>query len=210
MNRVIVTCGVGHASQWLEVSMPTFRDYAAAHRYDIVLANDVDRLPGAEWVTQVHPAWRKVPAIAVLCRRYDEVLWLDADVVVRRMDVDIASEAVGDNRHFLVVHNTTDGAVPNAGVWFLRGVSGDDVDSLRQWSTFRRSGCWWEQAALIHLLGGDPDATPVSVPPSEMWAELPYHWNPHVNDPRGVPGDCRFFHATMYPDRVAAMKEMLQ
>jgi len=210
MSRVIATYASGPATQWLEVSMPTFEEYASIHGYDLVLANDVDRLPGSGWAASRHPAWRKVPTIACLCRRYDEVLWLDADVAIRRMDVDIATEAVGDRRHFLVVHNTSDGAVPNSGVWFLRGVDGDEIDALRDLASFTRSGCWWEQAALIKSLGGDPDATPVSVPASNKWSELPYHWNPHCHDPRGIPADCRFFHATMFHDRAAAMREMLK
>lgn len=209
MSRVIVTYASGPAVEWLEVAWPTFCKYAGRHGYDLVLADDVERKPGCEWVSARHPSWRKVPAIAEMCRRYDEVLWLDADVVIRKMDVDIATEAVGDRKHFLVVHHTPDGAVPSAGVWFLRGIDGDEIDALRDMTGFARSGCWWEQAALIKSLGGDPDATPVEVPKSARWAELPYCWNPHRHDSRGVPPDCRFFHATMYADRVAAMREAL-
>lgn len=208
MSRVIVTYATGPAVEWIKVSLPTFRQYAEAHGYDFVAADDA--FLGASWSLERHPAWRKVPLISRMCRQYDEVLWLDADVVVRRMDVDIASEAVGDRRHFLVVHNTADGSVPNAGVWFLRGVPGDEIEGLKDYSSFRRSGCWWEQAALIHMLGGDPDAEHVSVPPSDKWSELSYTWNPHVNDARCVPDDCRFFHATMFSDRAAAMRGMLR
>ena len=138
-----------------------------------------------------------------LLRVYDTVLWLDADVVIRRFDVDIARETsapVG-----VVVHHTPDGAVPNSGVWLIRARAIDFVESLWWRNSFRRSECWWEQAALISALGGDPDATPTSTPPGPMWAELPYTWNPHIHDDRGIPQDCRFFHATQFPDRRAAM-----
>lgn len=208
MSRVIATYASGPALEWQKVSLPTIAAYAVRHGYDFVV-------PGEEFYREVgcvgsHPAWRKIPLIARLCLMYEEVLWIDADVVIRQMDVDIALDAVGTGKHFLVVHHTPDGAVPNTGVWFLRGIRGDEISTLWDMSSFSRSACWWEQAALISSLGGDPDATPVSVPPSDKWAELPYHWNPHVHDARGVPADCRFFHATCYLDRVAAMQEMLR
>jgi hypothetical protein len=82
------------------------------------------------------------------------------------------------------------------------------LESLWPLTGFSRSGCWWEQAALIAALGGDPDATPVDVPAGRAWAELPYEWNPHRRDARGVSA-CRFFHATCFPDRKAAMLEAI-
>ena len=52
------------------------------------------------------------------------------------------------------------------------------------------------------------DGHPVEVPAGRAWAELPYEWNPHARDSRGVAG-CRFFHATCFPDRKAAMIEAI-
>jgi len=42
------------------------------------------------------------------------------------------------------------------------------------------------------------------VPAGRLWAQLPYEWNSHIHDPRGV-SDSRFFHATCFADRKAAM-----
>jgi hypothetical protein len=107
----------------------------------------------------------------------------------------------------MVVHHTPDGAVPNCGVWHVRRAAAGILESLWKHNSFVKSDCWWEQAALIHVLGGDPDATPTLTPPGPLWGELPYEWNPHIRDARGIPGDCRFFHATQFQDRFAAMME---
>jgi hypothetical protein len=109
----------------------------------------------------------------------------------------------------LVVHHTEDGAVPNCGVWIARKESEELLLSLWPLTGFRRSSGWWEQAALVAALGGDPDATTVEVPAGRAWAQLPYEWNPHRRDARGF-ADCRFFHATCFPDRKAAMLEALK
>jgi hypothetical protein len=108
----------------------------------------------------------------------------------------------------MVVQNTSDGAVPSCGVWLVRQAAMEFLQSLWPLDGFARSGCWWEQAAVIAALGGDPDATPVSVP-NGWWAQLPYEFNPHIGDYRGI-GGCRFFHATCFPNRLKAMKEALQ
>ena len=208
MHKCLATFGIGDdAAALLRVALPTHLRYCEAHGYDLV----VPQMPAVGRFPKVwgRPAsWFKVALIHGLLDAYDVVLWLDADVAVLRHDTDILDEATDAPMH-MVVHHTDDGAVPNCGVWLVRRQAQQFLDNLWDAPTFKKSEFWWEQAAAIHLLGGDPDAKPVVVPPGPLWAELPYEWNPHVQDPRGIPRAARFFHATMFDDRLAAMKEAI-
>lgn len=201
MKKVITTFAFGPQRSLLDVCLPTFARYAEIHGYDLFVP--------AENSFADHPprpySWSKVPLIESLIESgYETVLWLDADVVVRRYEKDILSDASGA-AFSAVVHRTPDGRVPNMGVWLVRSAALSFLRSLWPLDSFLRSSCWWEQAAVIAALGGDPDADIVSAPRSELMDELPYEWNPHIADERGIPGDCRFFHATMFHDRRAAM-----
>lgn len=204
MRRVLASFGFGPHAELLQIAIPGFARYAAAHGYDLFI-------PQASFFSdeaKSRPAsWMKIPLLKRLFGDGAEsVLWLDADVVVKRFDKDISDDC-GDHPLHMVVHRTNDGAVPNAGVMYMRSSFSPHLDSVWDRSGFARSGGWWEQAAVIDLLGGDPDATPVAVPAGPLWSELPYEWNPHVRDSRGVPAGCRFFHATSFPDRVSCMRE---
>lgn len=203
-KKVLTTFAFGPQSDLLDVSLPTFRRYASTHGYDLYVPAVTN------FVANDRPfSWLKIPTILALLRSgYDAVLWLDADVAVLRHDMDITCDA-GVAPMAMAVHNTHDGAVPNCGVWLVRRAAEPLLRESWRRASYGRSACWWEQAGVISVLGGDPDATPVSVPPGPMWHELPYEWNPHISDPRGIPGDCRFFHATMYGDRRAAMESMI-
>lgn len=208
MRKCLATFGFGDdAAALLRLALPTHLRYCEAHGYDLVVPQplSVKQFPR---VWGRHASWFKVSLIHSLLDAYDVVLWLDADVAVLRHDVDIIDEATEAPMH-MVVHHTSDGAVPNCGVWLVRKPAKQFLDNLWDAPTFKKSEFWWEQAAAIRLLGGDPDAKPVLVPPGPLWAELPYEWNPHKRDPRGIPRAARFFHATMFDDRHAAMKEAI-
>lgn len=204
MKRALTTFAFGQQADLLDVSLPTFAKYAARQGYDLY----VPEIGNFSWTTRPY-SWWKVPLILSLFRSgYEEVLWLDADVVVVNGDRDIFDD-VCDAPMGMVIHNTPDGAVPNCGVWPVRAVAASFLESIWPLDGFVRSVCWWEQAAVIAGLGGNPDATPVFVPGGPVWTPLPYEWNPHIRDARGVV-NCRFFHATCFPDRKAAMQEMLR
>lgn len=205
MKKALTTFGLGPMAELVDVALPTFARYAQAHGYDLFVPS------GAQFAGMIRPvSWGKLPLIMSLLKSgYDAVLWLDADVAVVMHDRDILDDLPADAPMGLVVHHTDDGAVPNCGVWLARAAATELLESLWPLDGFRRSNGWWEQAALIAALGGDPDATPVEVPAGRAWAQLPYEWNPHRRDRRGVDG-CRFFHATCFPDRKAAMIEALK
>ena len=220
MRKVLTTFGTGKTKELLKISLPLMAEYALRHGYELYVPSD----EMVEVLSDGRPhSWAKLCVVSDLlgwwsdvtnaCKRPDIVLWLDADVVPVRMDKDILDD-FGGTHVGMVTQRTIDGHVPSCGVaifhakshdYFLQQVwraAGDDGMGLR------KSDGWWEQAALIKALGGDPDAQPiVPPPPSDYWSELPYEWNPHKFDERGIPDDCRFFHATQFEDRAAAMKE---
>lgn len=219
MRKILTTFGTGPAREALKISLPLMAAYALRHGYDLFVPSD----SAVDYFCQGRPpSWGKVNLIHALLLsnpKPEFVVWLDADVVPVRMDRDIARDAWEPGMS-VVVQNTPDGAVPSCGVivaragdklvGFLRNVFGDNYN----WSCagqdgmgLKRSNGWWEQAAIIKALGGDPDQTPIVTPPkSDLWAELPYEWNPHPCDSRGVPENLRFFHATATNDRLGDMK----
>ena len=212
MRKAIVTFGVGESRRLLDVSLPTFRRYADRHGYELIIGEP----PPSPDVS-----WRKLPLLIDLLREgYDALVWIDADIVVLSYDRDI----LDDSPHplGLVVHQVPEGSVPNCGLMVLRWplgivplVQAQAIAETRQKSErpFRRSA-WWEQAAIIEALGGDPDADLIAVPShaqlvtgteTTRWGRLPYEWNPHPHDWRGYPTNARCFHATMSADRYEAM-----
>lgn len=208
MRRVLTTFGFGEHAAMLRIALPTFGEYAARHGYDLFVPAEGSGLFDA--ACRVRPySWWKVEVIRSLFSvGYDAVLWLDCDVVVRRHDRDIAADCTDKPMH-MVVHQTADGAVPNCGVWFVRSGAAGFLSQVWNSTSSRRESGWWEQAGVIDCLGGDSNAEKVAVPPGPMWGELPYEWNPHPWDARGVSRDCRFFHATAIQDRALSMRRLL-
>jgi hypothetical protein len=213
--RIITTFGTGQAAEALRISLPFMQAYAARHDATLIVPSDAE----VEWCCEGRPpSWGKINWLDRVSASFPrtQVLWLDADVIVCRHDVSIFSDD-GLPWVSMVVQNTIDGAVPSCGVMLINNPADPGGRHFRDvWSgagadgmnSDRRSNGWWEQVAMIRFLGGDPDQHPiVSPPPSGRWGQLDYEWNPHPCDERGVPEDCRFFHATAVDDRLVAMRE---
>lgn len=212
MKKVLTTFATGALhEEMLGVTLPAMARYAREHDYCLYIPPYGEVLDFCGGDPRLS-SWSKVAVALALLGKHDFVLWLDADVLPRRFDRDI-EEDCGDALS-MVVHETPDGRVPNCGVLGIRrSVPAISVlhETLRNFSPggrWRRSPWWWEQAEIIHQLGGDPNAETIAVPESPKWSMLPYEWNPHIADGRGVPEDCRFFHATQWNDRVAELKRM--
>ena len=209
MKKDITSFGIGEHRSLLSLSIPTFYLYAQNHGYDLFcpdttfFSNKTQTMP---------PAWWKIDLIQYLFNNYDQVLWIDADVIICRFEEDIANY-VGSQYDFgVVVHETPDGQVPNSGVWFLNKTSLNWLYKLKDLNHFKRSEYWWEQAALLSLLGMNPDDKKLVLPNNcpISWTQLDYAWNPHIHDHRKIPDDTKFFHTTCFPNRYYAMKNILQ
>jgi hypothetical protein len=113
VKRLIVTgwCGLAHGATAALTLDPMFR-YSQRHGCDLDCINLAS--------SAAPPSWLKVPTLAIALQEYDEVLWLDCDVVVSRSQESIFDELPADVWQGMVVHQTECGQVPNCGVWLVR------------------------------------------------------------------------------------------
>jgi hypothetical protein len=204
-RRAIATFakGPGLYRQMLEVSMPLFCRYGARHGYDVIADHTH---------TGNRPAsWYKVPmAKELLQGPYESVLWLDADLVIVDGREDLDELVYKDRIQGMVSHHCGLGWVPNCGMWFMRRAILPLLDEV--WSHEEHiNHFWWEQAGMHACLGIDP-AAPGAVEMSK-WNEyyrrtnwLPYEWNVHPLDARGMPDKVKIYHASCCQDRLGVMR----
>jgi hypothetical protein len=190
VSRVLVTFALGAYSELQQVALPGLEEYAGLHGYDLHTEPPTD---------QPRPAsWMKIPLLLELLDRYEEALWLDADVVVADPSRDIADDVPGEAWQALVRHHTPDGEVPNCGVWYLRRPMRPVLEQLWQMPVGGERA-WWEQGALLELLGyrGRPSRLdrPTGLFERTHWLGL--EWNSHEQNDRHP--DPRFAHATCGP-----------
>ena len=180
-RKVICTVGSGPFAELLAVSLPTFESYAQRHGWELVVERG-DRSDG-------RPApWAKIPLISELLGRYDLVMWIDSDAVIVNESVDLASECRWRKHLYLVEHRhaPTGEVTANAGVMMFR--AGRWAQHLLEaiWAqedliTHR----WWENAALMRLLGYRIDPQPAGPEHRTRWLRhvhfLDVAWNsmPH-------------------------------
>jgi len=133
-----------------DLTSKTLRAYGKRYGFSVEINPDV--------LIDRHPAWHRVQYIPALFKKgYEYVLWLDADALFARYDVDIRTVINGISDLYLVQHDHPDfrpTAVPNTGVMLIRN-SAWSVDLFNTvWRmTQYLDHPWWENAALIELLG---------------------------------------------------------
>jgi len=183
MGKVLCSVGAGRQRSLLGLAARSFRPYARRHGYSLELRTDVVD-PSRP------PAWSKVALIRELLERHELVVWLDADTIVVRGDRDIADELPADRFMGLVEHTVAGRANPNTGVMAIR--SGEDAQRFfgEVWeSTEFLNHRWWEQAAVMQLLGYDPESGESTGP--STWRErvqlLDKSWNSIRDDPAPNP-----------------------
>ena len=146
--KALCSIGAGPHAALLEISRPTFADYARRHGYELITSTEVDsRRPAS---------WSKVPMLRQAIESYELVLWIDADAVIVDGGRDVADDLEPGNQLGLVRHRRGAELVPNAGVLVMRG--GDFARRLLDimWDTTRLiHHPWWENAALLAALGYD-------------------------------------------------------
>ena len=189
MSRAIVSsCGGDRV--WDEISSvtwPRMRSFATKHGHSFCSSP----LPAG---IQRPPSWLKLVRIAEALRDYDEVLWLDADVVVvdESMDMIVPQSFC----QAVVEHHFGEGDVPNSGVWLVRRAMLGSLMEIAM-SDIHTTHKWWEQAALIEKMGYCPRSTPCRrVRDSELLEEtffLGEEWNCWTGSPQSVRP--RFMHA---------------
>lgn len=196
--RALVTFGIGKAKELLALALPSFEEFAGAHGYELRV-----------YEPDPHPFW-PVPWLKVACledalERYDEALWVDSDIVITDVSEDVPCRE--DAWQALAVHHTQDGEVPNTGVWLCRQPMREVLAGLWAMRAYRNHP-WWEQGAVLDLLGYDSWSRPTGFyAPTELYNRTQFlstEWNSHPWDEAERP---RFRHATMRADRAEAMRE---
>ena len=157
MARKVVLCalGAGPHEELLHVAGPTFERWAQRHHYDL----DIRR---SSPTPERPPSWAKVSIITERLRTHDVVIWLDADAVVVDPTHDL-SRCVSRRRPLaLVAHRYNGQTVPNMGVFAVLSTRLTrrlmrDLWSMTQYVDHK----WWENAALLDLLGYDISTEPI-------------------------------------------------
>ena len=142
MNRAIVTYAAGAHEELLDVALPTYRAFAERHGYEVVVGTKLTDLP---------PAWNKIPLLQYALQRYDEVVWFDCDLVVVDPSEDFPP-LVDGKIHSMVRHFEDHSEVPNSGVWRVTRACVPLLELMLKLEVFTGHG-WWEQAALLTLMG---------------------------------------------------------
>jgi hypothetical protein len=196
----MVTLATGDYTRLLELSQPAMERYADRHGYELYRVEGMKEILERAGAFERPPSWWKIPLLDAALGTYDEVLWLDADVMILDDDLDIADETPAEAWQALVRHHTTDGEVPNCGVWLLRWPMRKLLGEVWGMTQYLNHG-WWEQAGMLDLLGYRDQPRPVvhldSTPLYEATHWLPLEWNSHESMDRHP--NPRFAHVTAGP-----------
>lgn len=218
LKRCIVTYAAGAHEELLDVALPSFHNFANWHGYDLRIGAKLTDLP---------PAWNKIPLLIQALEDYDEVVWFDCDLIVvdpsqdfPPMQPDPATGTFTQERlHALVRHFEDNSEVPNSGVWRLRRNCGelfslDMLEHIMMLGVFHNHG-WWEQAALMTLMGYTvpPEGSPFGETKCRNVSKTPWYeacqfmrlcWNSHPNYRAEHP---RIVHCS-YPDMTVRLEVM--
>lgn len=145
MKRAIVTYAADAHEELLDVALPTYKAFAHRHGYEMIVG---ERPEGFDFP----PAWCKVPLLLRALEQYEQVVWFDADLVVVDPSEDFPALPEGVHVHSLVRHFEADSEVPNSGVWRVTRGCNILLAKIMELEVFRSHG-WWEQAALMTLMG---------------------------------------------------------
>lgn len=188
MRRAVVSAYHGsHFEPVASLTWPVMDSFARRHGHEFLPIQFSGPLARP-------PAWLKLVAIGKAFERSDEVLWVDADVLIVDEALDI--EVPQNFWQAMVEHTTTEGSVPNTGVWLLRRqmIGSLVLASMKDALSGHR---WWEQAAILDEMGYEIESLPCrKVRDSSLCDNtffLPEEWNVWVgSDPSIRP---RFRHA---------------
>lgn len=200
MSKAIVTLAIGTHTKLLEIARPSYQAYAKLHGYDYIE-------PG-EFTVSRPPAWYKIPLLRNALERYDEVIFIGADLVIVDGREDLADGIPPEAWQAMVRHNTGDGDVPNDDMWLVRQPMKPILDQVWANDKWLNHG-WWEQASLLDLMGYHVIQPTHLQEPTELYHRthwLDNSWNVHRWD-KPQPEHPRIQHATMWADRVGIMQE---
>jgi hypothetical protein len=176
-RRAICSFGAGTHRQLLSLSGQTFIAYGRRFGWDVVLSTETSLSRGRP------AAWAKLQLVAELLGHYEDVFWIDADAVLIDLNRDIRAELVMGHDFHLIEHVLpgVPGGVPNTGVFLVHRSmwSRDFIQRLWQQEEFIDHN-WWDNAALVKLLGYSmepPYPLVATTDDNARVARLPLAWN---------------------------------
>lgn len=146
-RSVICTLGVGPHTELLDIVRPALEAFATRHGHQIVEHR-------RSLAPERPPSWSKLVALHRLAHDFDRLIWIDADAIVVDDRRDLAAELRPGRRLGAVIHRYDGNAIPNLGVFVLRGGWRTRRLLERLWACNDLvDHPWWENAALLRLLG---------------------------------------------------------
>ena len=138
----------------MDLSLPSFERFADRWGYDV----HVEALPldgtAADLGAQ-HAKWTKIRLLREALDEFPLALWVDADVLLRRYDEDVADHLHPDHFQGLVLeHVPYEHRVnPNTGVWLMRSgpMAVGFLDAVA--AAGPQPGPWADQGAVLVALG---------------------------------------------------------
>ncbi len=187
-RRAVLSGHVG--DRWSEIAAITYPRMA---RYASSVGATFLPYVGERVPSGRHPAWMKLVYVADALIEHDEVLWLDADVLVVDSDAGSVFDEVPDwAHHAMCLH--PDPIHPNTGVWVVRRpMLPAIVQAAMQDDCIEHK--WWEQAAIIKVMQSERIPTAVLGDEWNAWSGSPSDLKP------------KFRHACGMPDQLAAIRE---
>lgn len=143
----LCTLAMGPHLELLERTLPALERFALRHGYELVVHRETlapDR----------PPSWSKVVALHALAGAFERVVWIDSDALVVDGRTDLAGILRPGRSLAMVEHRYDGNVIPNAGVLVARGSRWTQRFLERVWAcTDLVAHPWWENAAMLRLLG---------------------------------------------------------
>ena len=184
-HRAVICClATGRHRELMAESAPSMVAYARRHDWSVVLTSEP--LNGER-----PPSWGKLQLIRELMSTYEYVFWVDADAIIVDLDRDLLAEidtAVSDIWFARHPQDRDPGATElNAGVFAVHSTDWSRRLLTEVWNAEQFiDHNWWENAALLDLLGYSLDPPFAKVRESHWESRvgvLDLAWN-------SVPGYC--------------------
>ena len=151
-HRAVICClATGRHRELMAQSLPTMVAYAQRHDWSVVLTSEP--LNGER-----PPSWGKLQLIRELMDTYEYVFWVDADAIIVDLDRDLLAEVGSEDSDIWFARHPQDrdpsATVLNAGVFVVRSSDWSRRLLTEVWNAeqFIQHN-WWENAALLDLLG---------------------------------------------------------
>ncbi len=154
-RKVIATVALGNHVEFLELSIENFKLYAAKHGYELeICKQNLD--------TKRPEAWTKILFILELMKTYDEIFWIDSDAIIINFTTDLQDEILSETDLAWVYHSYGNQSHPNAGVMYIK-VNSKTKNFFQTVNTQTDLYLhpWWDQAAMMRLLGQDSNLYPI-------------------------------------------------